>query len=360
MNFDFKKNLGIIGGGQLSKMLLTSAHKWGLKTQIFTESMDDPAASITHNVTLGSISDSKSLNDWAKSCDLITIESEFVDLSSFNFKNISPSPQNVNLLRDRLTQKMTLKDYKISTSPFAQLTELKKFKTPMVFKKRLFGYDGYGTAVIKSKRDYDSFMGSETNLASWIYEDFIPFKRELAFSIARNSKNNFCTLPLVETKQRDSKCFWVKGPVKNKRLEAITKKAKIMMKKIDYVGLLTFELFELSDQSLIINEVAPRVHNSAHYSIEALPISQFDLHLMSIMNHELPKSIEPYSPFSMVNLIGSDKIKPKIKTSTLTSLHWYGKKENRKGRKMGHLTALSKNANEALRLALKEAKKQEL
>ena len=360
MNLDFTQTLGIIGGGQLSKMLLASAHKWGLKTHIFTGSMTDPAAAIAHEVTVGSISDYKALNKWAKECDLITIESEFVDLSSFKFEEIHPSPKNVNIFRDRLPQKTALKDYKIPTSPFLELSQLKKFKHPMVFKKRLFGYDGYGTAIIESKEDYEKFIESEVDLKSWICEDFVPFKRELAFSIARNKENQFCVMPLVETKQKDSKCFWVKGPVKNKNIDSIVRKTKSMLKKIDYVGLITFELFELKDKSLMVNEVAPRVHNSGHYSIEALPISQFDLHLMAIMNHKLPKEVEPYSPFSMVNLIGTQEIEPEIKTSPFTSLHWYGKKENRKGRKMGHLTALSKSANKALELALKEEKRQKL
>ena len=361
MSFDHDKTLGIIGGGQLSKMLLASAHKWGLKTQVFTGSNEDPAALLAQKVTIGSLTDQKALKSWVQTCDFVTIESEFADLSTMNSKKILPSPKNISIFRDRLTQKTTLKNYKISTSPFSTPSNLKTFKHPMVFKKRLFGYDGYGTIIIKNKKEFEHFfVKSKTQLQNWICEDFIPFKRELAVSIARNSSNDFCTLPLVETKQKNSKCFWVKGPVKNKRLEGVLKKVKIMMKKMDYIGLLTFELFELKDQSLMVNEIAPRVHNSAHYSIEALPLSQFDLHLMSIMNHKLPKSVKPHSPFSMVNLIGTKKIKPKINTSSSTSLHWYGKKENREGRKMGHITALSNSANGAIELALKEAKRQKL
>ena len=360
MNFDFEKTLGIIGGGQLSKMLLASAHKWGLKTHVFTASLEDPAASIAHKVTLGSISDIKALNQWLKACDFVTIESEFADLSSIDSKKISPSAQNLGLFRDRLTQKTALLDYKIPTSPFSKLSELKNFKRPMVFKKRLFGYDGYGTAIIKNKKDFENFYKKNSNLDEWIGEDFIPFKRELAVSVARNSKNDFCVLPLVETMQKDAKCFWVKGPIKNKKLDPIVKKAKKMMTKLDYIGLLTFELFELQGGELMVNEVAPRVHNSAHYSIEALPLSQFDVHLMAILNQSLPKKIEPHSAFSMVNLIGTSEIKPKIKASPFTSLHWYGKNKNRPGRKMGHVTALSKSSKKALELALREAKRQKL
>ena len=360
MNFDFEKTLGIIGGGQLSKMLLASAHKWGLKTHVFTPSYEDPAALVAQKVTLGSISDSEAISKWLKSCDFVTIESEFADLSSVESKKIFPSSKNLSLFRDRLTQKTALLDYKISTSPFSKLSEFKNFKKPMVFKKRLFGYDGYGTAIIKNEKAFNSFLKKEIHLDDWIAEEFVAFKRELAISIARNSKNDFCVLPLVETKQKDSKCFWVKGPIKNKRIEPFVKKAKKMMANLDYIGLLTFELFELKGGELTVNEVAPRVHNSAHYSVEALPLSQFDVHLMAVLNQNLPKKIDPHSAFSMVNLIGTCEIKAKIKASASTSLHWYGKKDNRKGRKMGHITALSKSSNKALELALKEEKRQKL
>ena len=360
MNFDFEKTLGIIGGGQLSKMLLASAHKWGLKTHVLTGSLTDPAALLAHKVTKASISDSKAINQWVKKCDFVTIESEFADLSSIKSKKIAPSPKNLGLFRDRLTQKNLLLDYKIPTSPFVKLSDLQIYKSPMVFKKRLFGYDGYGTAIIKNKKTFSDFLKNESKLDDWIAEDFIPFKKELAVSIARNSENDFCVLPLVETMQKDSKCFWVKGPVKNKKISAIIKKAQTMMTELNYIGLLTFELFELNGGELMVNEVAPRVHNSAHYSIEALPLSQFDIHLMAVLNQNLPKKIEPFSYFSMVNLIGTSEIKPKITTGSSTSLHWYGKSDNRKGRKMGHITALSKTSKKALDIALKEEKRQKL
>jgi len=360
MNFNFQQTLGIIGGGQLSKMLLASAHKWGLKTHVFTGSMDDPAALLSKKVTLGSIKDSKALKKWIKECDVVTLESEFVDLSNIVSNKIHPSPKNVNTFRDRFSQKSTLLDYKLPTSPFSKLEDIKEFKKPMVFKQRLFGYDGYGTAIVKTKKDFKKFMDTKPILNDWIGEDFIPFNKELAFSIARNMNNDFCILPLVETKQKNSKCFWVKGPVKNKNFEKLVKKAKSMMKSLNYTGLLTFELFELKDKSLLINEVAPRVHNSGHYGIEALPLSQFDIHNMAVLNLKLPKTIEPYSAFSMVNLIGTSKMKPKLKPSSSTSIHWYAKKDNRKGRKMGHITALAKTADKALELGLKDANKQTL
>ncbi len=360
MSFKFQKTLGIIGGGQLAKMLILSAQKWGLKTHIFTHSLDEPASSLAGKVTLGSHSDKKALISWLKTCDWITTESEFVDLKSVKSQKIQPSPKNINLFRDRLTQKQTLENYKLSTSPFSLLTSDNTFKKPSVLKKRLFGYDGYGTEIVKNKNSFTNFMNTNPIHNDWIIEDHINFSKELAFSLVRSKENSFCTLPLVETKQKDSKCFWVKGPVKNKNFEDLLKKAKKMMKDLDYIGLLTFELFELKNKSLLINEIAPRVHNSGHYSIEALNLSQFDLHLLAVMGEKLPKKAHSNLGFAMVNLIGSNTKKPVINATDKASLHWYGKTENRKGRKMGHITCIDKSSDLALKTALKEAGKQTL
>jgi len=360
MSFKFQKTLGIIGGGQLAKMLILSAQKWGLKTHIFTQSLDDPASTLASTVTLGSHTDKKALSSWLKTCDWVTTESEFVDLEGIKSKKIHPSPKNLNLFRDRLTQKQTLEEFKIPTSPFSLLKFNDTFERSSVLKKRLFGYDGYGTELVKTKNSFTSFMNTSPAHSDWIKEDYIGFTKELAFSLVRGADNSFCTLPLVETKQKNSKCFWVKGPVKNKNFEALLRKAKKMMKELNYIGLLTFELFELKNKSLLINEVAPRVHNSGHYGIEALNLSQFDLHLLAVMGEKLPKKIHSNLDFAMVNLIGTNTKKPVITATDKTSLHWYGKIENRKGRKMGHITCLNKSSDLALKTVLKESLKQKL
>ena len=167
-------------------------------------------------------------------------------------------------------------------------------------------------------------------------------------------------MPLVETRQKNSKCFWVKGPLKHEKLSKLVSKAEKLLTSLNYIGIIAFELFEAQNGELLVNEVAPRVHNSGHHSINTLPLSQFDLHLMAIMNLEMPKNQEAYLPFSMVNLIGSSSNKPSLQLPEKAHLHWYGKKDNRDGRKMGHMTGLDKTADKALSYLLRQLKKQVL
>lgn len=355
------KTLGIVGGGQLAKMLTLSAHEMGLKVAIYSENKSDPAALTTAFHTQGSTKDKKSIEKWSKAVDVVTFESEFLDFSGLKLKNHFPSSNCMMTIRDRLSQKNLLKKFNIPTSPFSQMNEDQSFTKPVVLKQRLFGYDGYGTRLCKTSNSFDTFLSEKEDLINWIVEDFIPFKRELAFSITRNKENEFSVLPLVETFQKDSKCFWVKGPVISKRFTQLLSKVKKMMSGIDYVGILAVELFEDKNGALLVNELAPRVHNSAHYSIEGLTYSQFDLHILAVFNQSPPqKKLTPYKPFAMVNLIGSCKNTPLITSPKSGSLHWYSKTDNRPGRKMGHITCLDKTANSALKSVLKEEKRQKL
>ncbi len=357
------KKLGIVGGGQLAKMLGFEAQKLGAEVYIYSQSSDDPAAKTTRFHTKGKLKSQSSILKWAQGLDLITYESEFIDLGFIKDTRVYPSTKTMNLLRDRLSQKKQLVKNDIPTSPFSILTKDYSFQKPVVFKQRLFGYDGYGTVICKSEKSVKDFFKKldkeKGNVEDWIVEDFIPFKRELAVSISRNKKGDFCVFPLVESFQKDSKCFWVKGPIESKLLNPLVIKLKNFLNKINYVGIMAFELFE-SKNKLIINEIAPRVHNSAHYSIEALELSQFKAHILSIFNQPLPKTSLPLKQFAMVNLIGTTKNKPVLNYSTKSHFHWYGKLENRPGRKMGHITVLSKFANQALEIALTEERKQKL
>jgi len=353
------RSIGILGGGQLASMLAHSAQKLGHQVHIYSESNSDPAAAMANRHTKGSLKSLSKISKWAEDLDVVTFESEFTDLKNLSLKTVAPSTKVMSLIRDRLTQKELLEKFKIPTSPFHQ-DFTSEYTGPLVLKQRLFGYDGYGTVICKDKKSFHTFLGEQKNLSEWIAEDFIPFKRELAFSMARTQKNEFCTLPLVETFQKDSKCFWVKGPFEHKKLRPLIRKVKTMMSKIDYVGILAVELFETKDGDLLVNELAPRVHNSAHYSIEGLNLSQFDVHNLAILGEKLPKKINAVSAFSMVNLIGSHSKSPQLVIPQKGSLHWYSKTPNKPGRKMGHITVLDKTQSSALKSALNEEKRQSL
>ena len=276
---------------------------------------------------------------------------------------IFPSPELMGLLQDRKSQKRLLDEHRLDTALWICTNNSNKMENfirmygyPMVFKKRFFGYDGYGTFIIKKKPDLIRFLKQDWQKDSFIMEKFIPFKKEYAVIVARSQDGSFTHFPFVESFQRQARCDWVKGPVKIKGGNAIITKLKVFLKKLHYVGVMGIELF-LTDRGFIINEIAPRVHNTGHYSLNTEGPSQFDLHNMCLLGLELPKEIEIKKSFAMVNLIGNAK---SVKLRALEGLHWYGKKENRKGRKMGHINTLARSPGEALKQALKRREKIQL
>ncbi len=357
--------LGILGAGQLSRFLSLKAQEMGVHVRVLANSQDEPAVLITKDVVYGDLSQADVRAAFLKDLDVVTFESEFVDASSLEGERISiyPHIQTMNSLRDRKPQKDLLSQYKIPTSPLipfesgSDLTEwLKGSKKGIVLKKRLFGYDGYGTILIRSHRD-SAKIPDDIQPEEWIAEEFCPFKRELAFSIARNPGKDFYVLPLVESKQTDSKCDWVKGPISSPQIRPLISKFKKLMNDLNYVGLLSVELFQTRDE-LLVNELAPRVHNSAHYSIEALEVGQFEAHLRACLNWPFPSEYRlTQNGFAMANLIGRKGAKLKLDRSPEGFLHWYNKSELKPGRKMGHITALDTTAEKALNRLLKWRKK---
>lgn len=369
--------VGILGDGQLARMMCQEAHKLNIKTSVLTTSLSNPACLVNSDNYLVEQINEITIKEFSHHClrqnpnPILTIESEFIDPELLEIAqateniNIYPSLVNIKQLRDRKPQKEFLKIFDIPTSPTYEISSFDELKLvldqkSLVLKKRLFGYDGYGTLVLKNVNDL-SLINSKTpltehieddfNFEEWIYEDFINFKRELAISFSRNKSGQICVFPWVESYQKNSKCLWVKGPLAvNQKMEALEQKIIKALNKIEYSGFITFEVFETQTNELLINEVAPRVHNSAHYSLEALYFNQFKAHLLGILNQDLPKSPKIISPFAMYNLIGTkDVLNPKTPvTSNSYFLNWYQKKETRVGRKMGHITCLASTFDLAL------------
>lgn len=362
-------SLGILGGGQLAQMLVEASKPLGLKVAVLAPNLDQPVAHVTSNITLGSTDNLVDFLSFQEDKDLITIESEFInpDLLQKSTSTVSPSPSLLKSLRDRLPQKESLIAHQIPTSPlhhFEDLSQAQQWMSEnqkgLVFKQRLFGYDGYGTRIVRNSDDLKNFESESVNLKDWIAEELISFNKELAISFARNQGGQIMQFPLVESLQQDSKCLWVKGPLDTTPFQNMISSLKSYINTIDFVGLITFELFQTA-QGPVVNEVAPRVHNSAHYSIEALNISQFTAHLMAICNLELPESPKVLKSFAMYNLIGERDIPASELTMGSNSddihLHWYHKSQSRKGRKMGHITSLADTSAEAL-LKLENARKE--
>lgn len=367
--------VGVLGGGQLGRMMALKGAELGYEVHIFSEHSTDPAAQVTRHWHSGMIGSSEAqlatLTEFFKSVDVVTFESEFIPpepIKAAALRSQVPVRPSIDLmaaLRERGSQKALLQKYKVPTTFTAEprtINEVKEFyklqKNGIVAKKRLFGYDGYGTFLIRSPRELEAFCHEYGDvLSQFIFEPIVRFKRELAISLARDLAGHIVFFPLVEWKARDKKCHWVKGPTQHKALKALKRSLKNFAQKIDYVGFISFELFDLGG-SVVVNEVAPRVHNSAHYSLNALSYDQFQAHLLAITSENLKSEPVPHTRgFAMVNLVGASDSEPTFPTHLKAHLHWYGKTQNRPGRKMGHLNTLAQHADEALRLALHEEKR---
>ena len=330
------KKVGVLGGGQLARMLAQSGLSMGIEVHVLSKNSNDPAAQVSQFWQKGSPSCSKDLKKFSHKVDTLTFESEFLDmgiLTPFR-KKISPSPHIMKTLQDKLFQKKLLEKHGLKTTALVD-----KDTFPCVAKKRTLGYDGYGVFFLSQKQDLKK-LPQKTNL---IFEEKVPFQRELAISAARNKKAQVVFTPLVETFQENRRCLWVKGPVKHQKLKSLKAKIKKFLNAIKYEGLITFEFLQDPKKGLLINEVAPRVHNSAHYSIEALTKSQFALHLKAILNEPLSEPQILTKNFAMMNLISTGRSSVKLLRPSSLFLHWYGKQENRKNRKMGHITVLNQS-----------------
>ena len=311
--------IGYLGGGQLAQMLVQSALKMGLDAHVLSSNRKDPGARVCGFWQKGNLESQKDLESFLKKTDVTGFESEFLNASLLtkarkNTKaRIFPSPELMGLLQDRKSQKKLLDEHRLNTALWIPADSNKDMENfirlhgyPMVFKKRFFGYDGYGTFIVKNKPELARFLKQHWKKNSFIMEKFIPFKKEYAIIVARSQDGSFTHLPFVETFQKQSRCDWVKGPIKVKNGKTIIIKLKTFLKKLHYAGVMGVELF-LTDRGSVINEIAPRVHNTGHYSLDTEGPSQFDLHNMCLLGLKLPKEIKIKQGFAMVNLIGHKK-----------------------------------------------------
>ncbi len=361
-----KKKIGILGGGQLARMMVLKAHELGLEPHVLSSNSDDPSAQVTSFWTKGNLNSTTSLVQFLKKTDVVTFENEFVNTSALqqamkrSKTPVRPHPQIIDTLQDRLSQKKLLKKHNIPTSTFYSvssykeaLTALNQLNNKMVLKQRRLGYDGYGTFVVKNISDLKKIKSKLKK--GFIAEEFIPFQKELALLFASQYKKKIVHLPLVETFQKNFRCYWVKGPVTHSQIKNLIIRIKKFLKAIKYDGVIAFELFQ-TQKGLLVNEVAPRVHNSGHYSLNVLSKDQFSLHIEAILNRPLitPKIL--YKGFAMLNLIGQVEKSTDWQKINDVFLHDYRKKELRSTRKMGHLNAGGASGNDALKKLFKAQK----
>lgn len=366
---DFK--LGILGGGQLGKMLLAETRKFDIQTYVLDASKEAPCQFGATKFFLGSLMDYDTVYQFGKMVDVLTIEIENVNLDALDVLEeeglkIYPSPKTLRLIQNKGRQKDFYVENNIPTSAhqrFVDLNELKKalekdeLEFPFVWKCAQFGYDGNGVKIVRSTMDLIDLPEVEC-----IAEQMVPFKNELAVIVSRSVSGAVKTYPVVEMEfhPEANQVEYVICPARID--EKVADKAqKIALKVSDafhHIGLLAVEMFQTEDDEILVNEVAPRPHNSGHYSIEASYTSQFEQHIRAILDLPLGNTDSKVAGI-MVNLVGAEGFSGPVVYENIEKImaingvtpHIYGKRETRPFRKMGHVTIVNENMTEARKIA---------
>lgn len=356
--------VGVIGGGQLARMMVPPAQKLGLKLVVQTPSLEEPAAEIAQDVIIAPIEDAAATAQLAKNCDVITFENEFINLAALKLLEnqgviFRPSLKSLAPLLDKYEQRCYLKDLGIAVPQFITWeSEIESaFGFPVVLKARRHGYDGQGTFIVKNQGELRA-LGKQLNVPV-LLEEFIPFERELAVIAGRSVTGEVVIYPVVETKQKEQVCRWVIAPaeVSSQVRQEIEGIARTLLEKLAFVGVLGIELFLTAEGKVLVNEIAPRTHNSGHYTIDACTISQFELHLRTVAGLPLGDPGWKTGGAVMVNLLGYEysqddyrEKRAQLGAIPQAYVHWYGKTASRPRRKLGHVTVLlGKECGEGLK-----------
>lgn len=368
---DFK--LGVLGGGQLGKMLLYETRKYDIQTWILDPSAEAPCKIACNHFQQGDLMDYETVLKFGEQVDVLTIEIETVNIEALEAlekkgKTVYPSSKTLKRIQDKGVQKDFYIQKEIPTAAYknynskAELIEdieAGNRSLPFVWKSRTGGYDGRGVSVVKTEEDLDK-LHADACLA----EDMIPFKNELAVIVTRNPNGEVKTFPVVEMEfhPEANQVEYVICPARIN--DNVAEKARAVAIKVskafEHVGLLAVEMFQTQNDDILVNEVAPRPHNSGHYSIEAAYTNQFEQHLRAILNLPLGNTDSKVGGV-MVNLVGDENYRGKVKYENIQEIlkmpgvtpHIYGKKETRPFRKMGHVTIVNKDLAEARKIAEK-------
>ncbi len=354
--------LGILGGGQLGKMLVQAAADWNIACKILDNDKQAPCSTLTNTFFVGSLTDFETVYEFGKDCDIITIEIEHINTEALEKlekegKKIFPQPHIVRLIQDKRLQKQFYQQHNIPTAPF-HLTEnkadLQQFANflPAMHKVGKGGYDGKGVQKINTIADFE--LGFEE---AGVLEKMIDFSKEIAVIVARNSKGEVSTFPACEMVFHAEKnlveyLFAPAQLTENQEIEA-NRIAVLIAEKLGIVGILAVEMFVTKTGEILVNEVAPRPHNSGHHTIEANLTSQYQQHLRAIMNLPLGDTTQRCAA-AMLNLLGENNYYGVAHYQGLETVlalsgvyvHLYGKEITKPFRKMGHITVLGENETE--------------
>ncbi|MCX7566989.1 5-(carboxyamino)imidazole ribonucleotide synthase [Sulfitobacter sp. F26169L] len=345
--------IGILGGGQLGRMLSVAAARLGLRTHIYEPGSNPPAADVANAVTTAGYDDTAALTAFAQSVDLVTYEFENIPTETLDIiEEITPIHPNRHALgtsQDRLVEKEFLESIGLKVAPYADITDaasleaaLAQIGTPAILKTRRFGYDGKGQSRLTSPDDAATAIADMAG-APAVLEGFISFSKEISIIAARNPQGDIACFDPGENVHRDGILHTTTVPATipaSLRTDAVLLAAKIL-NALDYVGVMGVELF-VTPQGLIVNEIAPRVHNSGHWTQNACAVDQFEQHIRAIAGWPLGDGSR-YADVVMENLIGDDvNAIPALAKEANCAVHLYGKVETKAGRKMGHVNRIKR------------------
>ena len=362
------KRIGIIGGGQLAWMMGDGSKKLGLELIVQTPKVDDPAVSIAEDTVFAAVDDAGATEILGTQSDVITFENEFVNLDALFLLEkqgmcFRPGLSALSPLLDKYEQRCYLQDLGLPVPQFVAIAKSDKseniesqitdFSFPVVLKARRHGYDGQGTYIINDLASLSTLVNESQT--PFLVEEFVPFSKELAIIAARGVDGEIVTYPVVETQQEQQVCRRVVAPadITPEQAEEIVAIAKTILTNLEVVGVFGIELFMTADGKILINEIAPRTHNSGHFSIDACETSQFEQHLRAVAGLPLQSTRLKFPGAVMINLLGyensqSDYQEKREQLAAIPQahLHWYEKSESRPGRKLGHITVLLEQPNQ--------------
>ena len=364
---DLTTKLGILGGGQLGRMLIQEAVNFNIHISVLDPAVNAPCADLANNFVVGNFNDYQTVLDFGKTVDVLTIEIEHVNIEALEElermgKKVFPRPSALRTIQDKGLQKQFYKANDIPTAPFhlidnAEDALLFKEKGPFMQKLRKGGYDGKGVTPLRTEAEFNGAFNAPS-----VLEEFVPFVKELAVIVARNESGEIATFPLVEMEFNPEANLveFIFSPA-NVSIDIENNAKKIasdIANKLEHVGLLAIELFLTEDGNILVNEIAPRPHNSGHHTIEACFVSQYGMHLRAILNMPLG-STGLRTPAVMINLLGEKGFEGKARYENIEEvlhtegayIHLYGKEDTKPFRKMGHITVCNTNLEEAKDIA---------
>ncbi|NJK58831.1 MAG: 5-(carboxyamino)imidazole ribonucleotide synthase [Pleurocapsa sp. SU_5_0] len=349
------KRVGVIGGGQLAWMMGLEATALGIDLIVQAESETEPAVKIAKQFVIGNVDDAIATAKLATLCDVITFENEFVDLKALQELGLpevfQPSLKTLAPLLDKYHQRSFLQQVDLPVPKFSLWSSQSKviadYGFPLVLKARRHGYDGQGTFIIKDIEGLE-WLAKTVPVEELLVEEFIPFERELGIIAARNGLGDIAVYPVTETFQQNQVCRWTITPadVSLQVAEKVKAIAHTILDKLEIVGVFGIEFFLTSDNRVLVNEIAPRTHNSGHYTLDGCDTSQFAMQLRAVSGLSLGSTNLKAAGVVMVNLLGYEESESdyQVKRDRILEIphsfvHWYGK-TSRPGRKLGHVTVI--------------------